>query len=102
MKSKSSFRAGTSRLPRTSKLYKSDSSKWGEFRDAKAERDRDEEGLLYCQDYLLGLPRCNIGSPELDCHHIVGRESRPSLYFDESNLVWLTRDCHEKVHAHEN
>lgn len=103
LKSKSSFRGGTSPLRRTSLKAKGEKSKrWEQFRNAKATKDRDDEGLLYCQDYLLGLPRCTIGRPSLDLHHIIGRDARPDLVYVESNLVWLLRECHEKVHAHEN
>lgn len=103
MNSKSSFRAGTSMLRRTSLKAKGEKSKkWEQFRNAKAEKDRDDEGFLYCQDYLLGLPRCNAYGPSLDLHHIIGRDTRPDLVYVDSNLVWLVRECHEKVHAHEN
>lgn len=71
---------------------------WKAFRDEKAAKERDEEGLLYCQDYKIGLERCHIGRPELDLHHIIGREAEPKLYFEHSNLVWLTRECHDAAH----
>lgn len=69
---------------------------WENFRDAKAERDRDEEGLLHCQDWQIGLPRCGIGRPSLDLHHIEGRDGK--LLLDESKMVWLTRECHGEAH----
>ena len=71
---------------------------WENFRAKKAVNERDEEGLLHCQDWRIGLPRCGIGRPELDLHHIIGREQAPSLYFHHPNLVWLTRDCHNAAH----
>lgn len=70
--------------------------KWQEFRNAKAEKDRDEEGLLHCQDWRIGLPRCGIGRPSLDLHHVHGRDGK--LLFDESKMVWLTRECHNVSH----
>lgn len=72
---------------------------WQLYRDGKAETDRDDEGLLYCEDYKIGLDRCGIGRPELDLHHIVGRAEDPKLYYDEDNLVWLDRHCHRKAHG---
>lgn len=74
--------------------------KWREFATAKAARDLDDDGLLRCQDYQLGLPRCGYARerPQMDLHHIIGRNERPDLYFTEDNLVWLTRACHEKAH----
>lgn len=71
---------------------------WQMFRDAKAEGDRDEEGLLHCQDFKIGLPRCGIGRPSLDLHHVIGRNASPHLYYEYSNLVWLTRKCHDAAH----
>lgn len=74
---------------------------WDEFRGKKFNRDKDEDGLVKCQDYKIGLPACGIArlSPDMDLHHIEGREAAPSLYFAESNLVWLTRDCHNAAHG---
>ena len=69
---------------------------WKEFRDLKAKRDRDEEGLLYCQDYKIGLPKCGYGLPSMDLHHIEGRDGK--LMFDESKMVWLRRACHDASH----
>lgn len=71
---------------------------WESFRAKKLIRDRDEEGTIVCQDYLIGLPRCNERSDNPDLHHVVGRDTNPSLYFDDKNLVWLVRDCHEAAH----
>lgn len=72
---------------------------WKKFRDQLAETERDDDGILYCEGHKIGLPRCGIGLPELDLHHVVGREVDPKLYFERSNLVWLTRSCHEKAHG---
>jgi hypothetical protein len=72
------------------------SNAWKAFRDAEAVKDRDEEGILHCQDYLIGLPRCGVGLPELDLHNTQGRSGK--LLFDKSKMVWLTRDCHRKAH----
>ncbi len=69
---------------------------WIKFRNAKAVKDRNEEGLLLCQDYKIGLPPCGIGRPSLDLHHINGRDG--NLLTDPDNLVWLTRPCHRLAH----
>ncbi len=74
------------------------SKAWQKFRNEKAARDRDEEGIIRCQDTRIGLPRCGVGLPDMDLHHIQGRNARPDLYFEESNLVWLTRECHNDAH----
>lgn len=75
--------------------------KWRDFANQKAARDLDDDGLLRCEDYRLGLPRCGYARErsQMDLHHIVGRNVEPKLYFEESNLVWLTRQCHQAVHA---
>lgn len=72
------------------------SIKYQDFRNLKAIKDRDEEGLLHCQDYLVDLPRCGIARLSLDLHHTEGRNG--DLLFDESKMVWLTRSCHERAH----
>lgn len=69
---------------------------WKAFRDAELVRDRDEEGLIHCQDYLIGLPRCGVAIPSPDLHHTKGRSGK--LLFDKLNMVWLTRDCHDAAH----
>lgn len=74
------------------------STLWDAFRAKKAVRDRDEEGLIKCQDWKIGLPRCGVAIPSPDLHHIEGRDKRPDLYFDEENLVWLIRGCHDAAH----
>lgn len=71
---------------------------WEDFANKKAERDRDEEGLIDCQCDQVGLEPCGAATPRPDLHHIIGRDERPDLYFDESNLVWLIRSCHNKAH----
>jgi hypothetical protein len=73
---------------------------WQQFRAKEARRVEDEEGLIKCQDHKMGLPRCGIArqSSDMDLHHIKGRNEAPSLYFDRSNLVWLTRECHNEAH----
>lgn len=72
---------------------------WKAYRDQLAERERDSDGILYCGCHTIGLTRCGIGLPELDLHHIKGRDAAPELYFARDNLVWLTRRCHEKAHG---
>lgn len=69
---------------------------WEAFRKVKLESDRDEEGLIKCQDYKVGLPRCGIAIPSPDLHHIEGRDG--DLLLDESKMVWLVRACHETCH----
>ena len=74
--------------------------KWQAYRNQTALNDQDEEGLIKCQDHKIGLPRCGIAreASKMDLHHIKGRNEAPDLYFDKSNLVWLTRDCHNAAH----
>lgn len=89
----------TSSLKRTPlKKSGAKSKAWQKFRNEKANRDMDEEGIIKCQDYKIGLSRCGVGLPDMDLHHIQGRDARPDLYYEESNLVWLTRSCHERAH----
>lgn len=71
---------------------------WEVFSAKKAEKDRNEEGLIKCQDYKLGLPACNESLARPDLHHLVGRDERPDLYFADENLIWLTRECHRAAH----
>ena len=74
--------------------------KWRAYRNQTAINDKDEEGLIKCEDHKIGLPRCGIAkqSEDMDLHHIKGRNEAPDLYFDRSNLVWLTRECHDEAH----
>lgn len=72
------------------------SIKYEDFRKLKAIKDRDEDGILHCQDWQIGLTRCGIGLPMLDLHHNEGRDG--PLLFDESKMVWLTRECHDAAH----
>lgn len=74
-------------------------NEWKAYRDQLAASERDEDGILYCQCHTIGQRRCGIGLPELDLHHIKGREVAPKLYYERSNLVWLTREHHEKAHG---
>lgn len=71
-------------------------TEWKDFRDAEFEKDKDDEGLIRCQDYLIGLPKCGIARSEMDLHHTEGREGK--LLFDKSKMVWLTRECHRAAH----
>lgn len=70
---------------------------WKEFRDSTFEKEKDEEGLIKCQDWKIGLPRCGIALPNMDLHHIEGRDGK--LLTDRSKMVWLTRKCHRKIHG---
>lgn len=68
------------------------STLWDSFVAKRRNEDRDDEGLLYCAD-------CRVGRPMMDYHHVLTKASRPDLYFDKNNLVWLCRDCHRARHA---
>lgn len=70
---------------------------WDALREKKLVRDRDAEGLIECQDWKIGLPRCGrrVASPDL--HHAKGRDGK--LLLDEEHLVWLVREpCHGLAH----
>ena len=73
---------------------------WNHFRNNQAQIDQDEEGLIRCEDHKIGLPKCGIAREpsDMDLHHIKGRNEAPKLYYDRSNLVWLTRECHGEAH----
>lgn len=71
---------------------------WETFREKKAKLDRDDEGLIKCQDWMMGLPRCGVAIPSPHLHHIFNRDARPDLYFHNSNLVWLVEGCHDLAH----
>lgn len=70
---------------------------WKKFRNAKFDRDKDEEGLVRCQDVKAGLTHCGVSSIAMDLHHLKGRDGE--LLTDERHLVWLTRFCHDKTHS---
>lgn len=74
--------------------------KWAAYRNATAQNSLDEDGLIRCEDHKMGLPACGIAREpnQMDLHHVIGRNERPDLYFDRSNLVWLTRECHGEAH----
>ena len=38
------------------------------------------------------------GARELQAHHVIPRETRPDLVFDESNIRTVCRPCHEAKH----
>lgn len=73
---------------------------WTAFRNAEFEKDKDEEGLIRCQDTEIGLPHCGVSRVKMDLHHTEGREGK--LLFDKSKMVWLTRECHRKAHEQKN
>ena len=81
--------------------FGSGAKKWKLFRDEKFKRDQDDEELIRCEDNKIGLPSCGISrnSPAMDLHHSEGRSGK--LLFDESKMVWLTRECHQKAHGQE-
>ena len=70
---------------------------WEEFRNAAFEAEKDDDGIIMCEDYKIGLPRCGIGLPSMDLHHILGRDGE--LLTDRTKMVWLTRDCHKLEHS---
>lgn len=70
---------------------------WEAFRNAEFEKDKDEEGLIRCQDTKIGLPHCGVSSIYMDLHHTEGRDGK--LLFDKSKMVWLTRGCHREAHS---
>ncbi len=73
------------------------SKKWKEFRDEQFEKDKDEEGLIRCQDFHIGLRACGISRSKMDLHHTEGRDGK--LLFDRSKMVWLIRECHYAAHG---
>jgi hypothetical protein len=73
---------------------------WDDFRGKKLLRERNDEGVIECQDWKIGLPRCGVSVASPDLHHIIGREEAPALYFHHPNLVWLVRTCHDEAHLH--
>lgn len=75
------------------------SLEWEKFRNAEFEKDKDEEGLIRCQDTKIGLPHCGVSSINMDLHHTEGRDGK--LLFDKSKMVWLTKQCHGKIHSYE-
>ncbi len=70
---------------------------WQDFRNAKFEREKDDEGLIRCQDTKVGLEKCGVSRVDMDLHHINGRDGK--LLFDESKMVWLTSACHQAAHG---
>lgn len=96
-RSKSSFHVGGSLLRTT--LIKAKGPRaiaWEKFRNETFENEKDDEGLIRCQDYLIGLEPCGIARDKMDLHHIYGRDGK--LLLDRSKMVWLTRECHQKAH----
>lgn len=77
------------------------SKAWETFRNQYAEECRNEEGLIRTEPTKVGLPEEYLSVESPDLHHIIGRSERPDLMFDKSNLVWLSREQHQKVHNHE-
>jgi len=73
------------------------SQEWEDFRNSEFEKDKDDEGLIRCQDVKIGLPHCGVASVDMDLHHTEGREGK--LLFDKSKMVWLTRECHGDAHS---
>lgn len=69
---------------------------WDYFVEQERRKARDEQGLIACEDYKIGLPRCNGRVPTPDLHHTEGREGL--LLLDRTKMVWLIRGCHDKAH----
>lgn len=72
------------------------SLKYEDFRKLKLLKDRNEVGLIQCQDYKIGLPACMKWMETPDLHHVKGRSG--DLLFDERHMVWLARECHNAAH----
>lgn len=80
---------------------------WEVFSNSYAIECRDDNGLIECQctaecQQSLDCP-CHWGHVNQfrpDLHHLIGRDG--DLLFDKHYLVWLTRKCHERVHAGAN
>lgn len=72
------------------------SDAWQKFRDEQFQKDMDEEELIRCEDWKIGLKRCGIARNQMDLHHVEGRDGK--LLLDRSKMVWLTRECHEIAH----
>jgi len=72
---------------------------WKACRSEKAKEDVDEEGLIKCEDYKIGLARCTIARPpkNMHLHHSKGRDG--DLLTDKRWLVWLTSECHTEAHS---
>lgn len=68
---------------------------WDVFVDQERKKARDEEGLIECEDYKIGLPPCHRRVPSPDLHHTKGRDGL--LLLDRSKMVWLVRECHQKA-----
>ena len=73
---------------------------WRSYREKRANSDLDEDELIKCQDHLIGLPACGIAREpsSMHLHHVIGRDAAPKLYFEDSNNIWLTRECHDEAH----
>lgn len=73
------------------------STLWDAFAEQERRRARDTDGLIACEDWKVGLPRCyrRVTSPDL--HHTEGRDGE--LLLDRSKMVWLVRTpCHDYAH----
>ena len=72
---------------------------WQAVRAKKALNDVNDEELIRCQDFMLGMERCGYSyqPSDIDLHHSKGRDG--DLLTDTNNLVWLSKACHMKVHA---
>lgn len=92
LKRERSLRRGRRPIPQSTPR----SIRYEDFRKLKLIKDRDEEGLIACQDVNIGLDGCGARIPTPDLHHTQGRDGE--LLFDESKMVWLIRSCHQKVH----
>lgn len=96
-------RSGLKRTPlnqgKPIKKFGPRSEAWRKTRAEKVESDKDEDGLIRCEDYKLGLPRCGIArEPQnMDLHHAKGRDG--NLLTNKEFLVWLTRECHDEAHS---
>lgn len=98
---RSSFlnRSGSLRSRKPIKKVGSRGLAWRETRSEKVASDIDDDGLIHCEDWKLGLKRCGIARRPraMHLHHSKGRDG--NLLTDKRYLVWLTEDCHNAAHG---
>jgi len=65
----------------------------------KATSLRDWTQKIKARDYY----RCRVcgqdGDAPLEAHHIIGRDTNPSLLLDTENGITLCGDCHRYIHS---
>lgn len=63
-------------------------------------RRTSADGLIACQA-TQHESSCPGRLERPDLHHLFGKLDRPDLYFSKPNLIWLYRDCHDKIHRND-